>query len=573
MRFAHIVFASIVATAGGAAAALNVADLDKLTVYDKAWDDSAEDKAPEAREAFAGRAGDVVEHFLRAHRGRPRTGAYAFVLRAVGDVDSTLVLIGALREPPRPEEGATVRQPAEIAALVGTIVDVPAVGGDPRVAAALDALANAPPETKNHDVVVAAGVALLGRSRGPDAVRALLARAENEKASMRSIAVQALGWMGDRIGAGERPLVFAAMTKRLESDEEPEVRARAADALRHLELREGTDALRTALERETEPTTVDAIVEAMEALGAPVTEPARCREIAGRGFDAHRMRAPFECWRKTASRDDLVDAATRGPPILRALALRALVVDPAPPEGGTPMGEAPPPPTGPVEGIDEATSERLLASAVDVLGQEGSLGMHDEAIAAAWGLGRGNLSLILPATDEIASLPLRYFASWSLHRWSPAGYDHYRREREIWGAVWLALPFFLIAFGKPAARPYAALGLFAVAGWGVTTYLARGTLDLPPWPYPLAKVRFLVPVAATLTASLALRLPHRRRLVCLLAGPLSFLVLYGATRASGFFPPDTLDGMLFLVEPALGVSMTGPIAFLLAWIGGKVAAD
>ena len=553
-------------------AAINSADLDKLTVYEKAWDDSAEDKAPEAREAFAGRGGDVVDHFLRAHRGRPRTGAYAFVLRALGDVDSTLVLIGALREPPKPEEDATVRQPAEIAALVGTIVDVPAVGGDPRVAAALDALANAPPESKNRDVIVAAGVALLGRSRGPDAVRALLARAENEKATMRSIAVQALGWMGDRIGAGERPLVLAALAKRLESDDEPEVRARAAEALRHLELRESADALRAALDRETEPTTVDAIVEAMEALGAPVTDPARCREIAGRGFDAHRMRAPFECWRKSASRDDLVDAATNGPPILRARALRALGVDPAPPQGGTPMGEAPPP-AGPVEGVDEATSDRLLASAVDVLGHEGSLGMHDEAIAAAWGLGRGNLSRILPATDEIASLPLRYFASWSLHRWSPAGYDHYRREREIWGAIWLAVPFFLLAFGRPDARPFAAAALFAVAGWGVTTYLARGTLDLPPWPYPLAKVRFLVPVAATITAWLALRYPNRRRLVCLLAGPLSFLVLYGATRAAGFFPPDTLDGMLFLVEPALGVAMTGPIAFLLSWIAAKAAAD
>src|SRR5687767_15003068 len=106
MRFALAILASIVATA--AAAALNAPDLDKLTVYEQAWDDSAEDKAPEAREAFAGRAGDVVDHSLRAHRGRPRTGAYAFVLRALGDVDSTLVLIDALRAPPQPEEGATV---------------------------------------------------------------------------------------------------------------------------------------------------------------------------------------------------------------------------------------------------------------------------------------------------------------------------------------------------------------------------------------------------------------------------------------------------------------------------------
>jgi hypothetical protein len=120
MRFALAILALCAGTAGAATAAINPADLDKLTVYEKAWDDSAEDKAPEAREAFAGRGGDLVEHFLRAHRGRPRTGAYAFVLRALADVDSTLALIDALRTPPQSEEGATVRQPAEIAALVGT---------------------------------------------------------------------------------------------------------------------------------------------------------------------------------------------------------------------------------------------------------------------------------------------------------------------------------------------------------------------------------------------------------------------------------------------------------------------
>jgi hypothetical protein len=281
------------------------------------------------------------------------------------------------------------------------------------------------------------------------------------------------------------------------------------------------------------------------------------------------MRPVFDRWRAVATKDELVSAAGDGPPTLRALALRALVIEPASRAGGTPMGQAPPPPTGPIDGIDDATVDRLLASAIDVLGRDGSLSTHDAAIEAAYGLARGNLARILPATDAIADLPLRYMSSWSLHRSAAAPYVAYRRERELLATIWMALPFALAAV-VPRFRRFAVVGILAAIGWGVTTYLGAGPLDLPPWPYPLSKPRFLIAAAVALTAWAALAMPGRRRLVCFLGGGVLFLAIYVATRAAGFYPPDTLDGMLFAIEPALGVALSGPFAYVLAVVASRV---
>lgn len=548
------------------AAALAGGDFDRLLTYEKAWDESETAREPEARDEFAGKAEALVQHFLTENEGKPETGAYAFILRALGDVEATLALIAALPEPPPAKEGAIRRQTSEVVALLGVVLDAPAVGGDPRVAAALDRLAPADPDPPQIDVVRAAAITLLGRSRSSDAVAALVARADGDDPRLRSMAVQALGWMGERIPEAARPSVIAVLGKRLADDPDEETRFHAAEALRHLERAEGIPVLTAAIEQERSAAVIDAIVVSLEALGAPITDPARCRDLVARGYEAERLEPLFERWRASAKPEELVAAALGQPSPLRVLALRALVREPEKSPETTPLGQAEPPPTGPVEGLDDATVARLLDAAKDALGEDSSLSAHDAAIEAAWGFAKGNLDVLLPKVDEIRELPRRFFASWSIHRWTPAPYDRYRRNRELLAAGWVAVPFVLLMLFAPL-RPYGLIGLLASVTWGATTYLSSGPLDLPPWPYPLAKVRFLLIASATVVAFVAVTAPSWRRFIAFVLAPFVFLGVYTVTRMQGFFPPDTLDGWIFVFEPGVGVALSSPLAYLLSLAG------
>lgn len=545
------------------AAALGTADVERLLSYEKAWDESETAREADARDEFRDRAPDVVEHFLRGSRAGTRAAAHAFVLRALGDVEAALALVAALPDPPPADEGFVERRTSEVAALLGPILDLPEVGRDPRLAAALDRVAREPGPEADPNLVRAAGIALLGRLRSREAVEALVMRAEGDDPAVRLMAVQSLGWMGERLPEGSSGRVLDVLGARLEQDPEPDVRFHAAEAIRHLELPEGAARLEAALGDEPRAEVVDAIVAGLEGLGAPIEDPARAKEIVARGDDAQQMKPLFERWRRTATPEDLVAAALDGPAVLRVLALRALVVDAEDADRPRGLGEAPPPPVRPVSGLSRETEERLLASAVRAIGEEVSLATHDAAIEAAFGLAAGNLERLLPLVDGIADLPRRYFASWSIHRLKPAVHDRYRRNRELLAAGWMALPFGLAALFAPLRR-WATIGLLATAGWAATAFLVSGPLDLPPWPYPLAKVRFLVAATAALAAALAVLAPSRRRLISFFGGPLLFLAAYAGTRSQGFFPPDTLDDWIFVFEPAVGVVLTAPVAYLLS---------
>jgi hypothetical protein len=545
------------------AAALGTADVERLATYEQAWDESETTREADAREEFRERAPEIVDHFLRGSPAGTRAAAHAFVLRALADVEATLALVRALPDPPAAEEGAVRRKTSEVAALLGPIVDLPEVGRDPRLAAALDQVAREPgPEADPH-LVRAAAIALLGRLRSPEAVEALVGRLEDDDATIRTMAVQSLGWMGERLPEGSQARVLDALGARLESDPEPDVRFHAAEAIRHLEIPEGAARLEAALADEPRSEVVDAIVAGLEGLGAPIEDPARAKQIVARGDDAARLKPLFERWRRSATREEIVATALEGPPVLRVLALRSLVVEAEDADRTRGFGEAAPPPVRPVADLPPGSEERLLGSAVAAIGDEISLPTHDAAVEAAWGLAGGSLERLLPLVDEIEDLPRRYFASWSIHRLKPAAYDDFRRNRELLAAGWMALPFALATLLAPLRR-FAVIGLLAAAGWGATAYAVSGPLDLPPWPYPLAKVRFLVAATGALAATLALLAPARRRLIAFFGGPLLFLAAYVGTRSQGFFPPDPLEGWIFVFEPAVGVVVTAPVAYLLS---------
>ncbi|MGH7821171.1 MAG: hypothetical protein ACREQ9_15505, partial [Candidatus Binatia bacterium] len=347
------------------------------------------------------------------------------------------------------------------------------------------------------------------------------------------------------------------------------------------------------------PEVVDAIVGALERVGAPLLDPALCREIAARCAEAHAARPLFERWRASVPREAVIAAAIEGPPTLRALALESLVapreahriavatvaIPPPPaPEGAeltVALGHAPGFVAGVGPGIDRAepmapeldpaTVERLLLSAVAILAEPRALSTTEAAHAALWQLAGAEVAAALRHTDAIADPAQRFWASSALHHRDRDGYDRYRRRREAALAAVLAVPL-LVLLAYPPARPSAAALLGGVAIWGATTFLASGALALPPWPYPLSKVRFLAPAAAAVASAAAVSLTRYRVLAAgAFAGPLC-LAAWWMTRSVGFYPPDTQSGYAFIFEPIGGLVVAPVLAVVLSAIAGAVSS-
>lgn len=571
------------------AASLVASDVERLSGFDADWGEPRPQAAEAARGAFSGRALDIADHFLHHSDAPPRNGAYFFVLSALGDVEATLVLIRALPDPPHVETGLLDRHDGEITSLVEAILEKSDVGADPRVVRELVAAIGRARGRTGRENVVTEVIALVGKCRGAAALEALRVLAGDGDARIRSAAANALGWLEE----GEGPTATAAvesLARTLGSDPSADARREAAESLGRLGTPEAIEPLRMALDREHDGRAVDAIVGSLERLGAPVTDPEACRAIVARCWEAQACRRLFERWKVTVDGAALIAAATEAPPALRALALADQTGTAGGPSIVAPSVRRPPPAPAasagavpltadtrrlpaapPVPRLDPAVSDRLLASAVDLLGRKISLSTYETAAYALWELAGQRMPTALAWTDRISDRDARYWASSFLWHRDRDGYTSYRRIREALAAILVGLVFAALLWLAPPWRRVAAIGLTCSVGWGAAAFSVAGPLSLPPWPLPFSTVRFLVAVAVGMATATALSLPRLRLPAAGVAAGLFFFVEYLLTRGAGFFPPDTQSGYAFVFEPVAGLAVAPALALVLTVAASRLA--
>src|SRR2546422_10672346 len=246
----------------------------------------------EARRTFVDRGQEIGEHFLKHGDYPPSGGAYAFVLRALGDAEATILLIQALPDPPKFETGVTAkygmgRDPGEIRYVIEDTLEAnQRVRTDERVISALiEAVEIAKKRPQGIGLGNAgAAVSLLGKCRGPKVVGALQTFASDPEPSIRMLAVEALGEIGVK-GKVIQPSMIQTLARTLQSDSDVHARLQAAASLGNLGSPDAADPLRSALGKEKDPQVIDAIVTALERLKEPILEPKTCREIVERCWE------------------------------------------------------------------------------------------------------------------------------------------------------------------------------------------------------------------------------------------------------------------------------------------------
>jgi hypothetical protein len=327
-------------------------------------------------------------------------------------------------------------------------------------------------------------------------------------------------------------VTIETLARALQSDAEADARLQAATSVASLGLAEGVEPLRNALNVEKNPRVVDAIVAALERLNAPVVDPEASRRIAERCWEPATCSPLFERWRASVTRQAVIEEASTGPPIVRALALHSLVKAsgtrreqflvplkvPAPPIGHPAPGnriivnrpiplESPAPP---VE-FDAATQDRLLTSVVEVLSHPVSASPNArKAIShgtaqitqdAFWEVSGRKIEVALPYADRIEppygryTSTGRYAASIDLYGKDPAGYLAYRRPRQFLAALLIALPFTIFLLHRWTRRS-AVLLMVGVLGWGTWSLFMKGVREIPPPPLHLLTIACIAFLAA-----------------------------------------------------------------------------
>ncbi|MBI3069258.1 MAG: HEAT repeat domain-containing protein [Betaproteobacteria bacterium] len=420
----------------------------------------------------SGPAHDVARHFLTHTDYPPANTAFFFVLEAVGDTETALVLIRALADPPKVESGPVIkvgdrswlleRDGSEIRVAIESVLVNEPVRGDPRV---VDALMEAIERLKaKRGGAASAGtvVALLGRCAGPEARAALQRLAADADASIRSLALQGLGESAraGKAAPPDRATTLATLAQGLSTDPDSRARLEAAGALGRLGSAEAVPSLREALVSERDPQVVDAIVLALYSL----IEQAAVRRRAPGLVRAPQLVAP--------------------PPPLPPGA-RAITIVPVPPLG--------PREPSPVK-FDEATRDRLLTSAVEVLskhsaafpgkGKEVSYTTAQLVRDALWEISGRDMGVALVHADRIAMTGARYFsgrysASYDLWNRDRPAYLDYRRPRQAVAAALAALLFVPLFIWRRFRRADA-LVVIAVLGWGAWSLTATDVRELPP---------------------------------------------------------------------------------------------
>lgn len=583
----------------------------------------------EAQKNFAGRGPEVARHFL-THTGYPPANtAFFFVLEAVGDTETALVLIRALADPPKVESGPVIkvgdrswlleRDGSEIRVAIESVLVNEPVRGDPRV---VDALMEAITRLKaRRGGAASAGtvVALLGRCAGPEARAALQKLAADADASIRSLALQGLGESARAAKAApkDQAATLATLTQGLGTDPDPRTRLEAAGALGRLGSAEAVPPLRAALASERDPQVIDAVVLALGQLHARITDPQLCRDVLARTWEVEPARVLFSCWRGAATPEAVIEAATSGPAQLRALALYSLIeraavrrrapglvrapqlVAPPPPlapPGARAITNVPVPPPGPREPspvkFDEATRDRLLTSAVEVLskhsaafpgkGKEVSYTTAQLVRDALWEISGRDMGVALAHADRIAMTGARYFsgrysASYDLWNRDRPAYLDYRRPRQAVAAALAAL-LFVPLFIRRRFRRAGALIVIAALGWGASSLTATDVRELPPPPLQFLTVSAIAFFSAGITAAVIalhaqsrppggmLKAAGRAGFTVTAAAVLAFFAC-GYTRWNDIFPVGG-EGWGLIFDPIGSAIVAALIAMVLGLLDG-----
>jgi hypothetical protein len=595
-------FAALAINASNALAALGSGDLERIARYE-----TGRGSHNEARQEFANRGPEIAEHFLK-HTGPPGNSAYFFALEAVGDAKTALVLISALVEPPKVESGPVLsaggrswfhqRESAEIRVAIEATLASEEVNRNEEVINALVVAART--LSANRVKVGEAGMAieLLGKCRGAKAEEALREFARNSEPMFRTLAVQALGEMG--AGKAEAASSLETLARTLRTDANVQARIEAATALGKTGSQDAVQPLKEALAQEASPQVVDAIVLALRQLSASITDPQVCLATAARAWEIHAAKPLFDCWRVSATRDEILAAAVAsGAPIIRALALYSLVERPRSREAepllrfrpdnrsrfaveayGRPYSAGTE--SGPVQ-FDTATRDHLLVSAIEVLSKKGgSLPERGNEISsstlqmtrdALWEISGRSMPVALEYADRIENSYAfsRYWTSNDLANKDGEAYFDYRRPRQALLGVMLALicaPFVL------AHRVAALLLVIAALGWAVSSLFMDVVRELPPPYLQFQTVTFIAFLSAGIAsgATATLKPPSgvakgmgRFGLTIFLAAALGF-ALCAISRWGDHFP-KTSEGWELIFDPIGSALLSALISAGLIIVG------
>lgn len=558
--------APVLAQAGAPAEELTQAEAQRIASYASYWDlvHVAETAPPEerarrdeairgARAMWQGRGPALARHFLASPPGSASNSAFFFLFRAAGDVSTATLLIEALPDPPQPSGGGLARDPGEIAVAVESMLRDDAIRAAPAVTASLQQALGVVRPRPGGGPTAALLIELLGRSGTAAALETLKGLARDPDPVVRAEALKALGRTGD-------PAAAPTLVEKLQADPDAAARANAAAAVPGAAVTSASATLRSALDRETSPEVVDAIVRSLEAIGALPAEPAACLAMANRVWDPDIARPLYTCWAATAIPTDLVTQATAAQWTVRALALETLARGPAP----TPD-----------------VRERLLASAAEVLSNaisgvpaadsvsEGTAARAREAI---WELSGRDMGVALATAGRVTPVSGRNPAvgqyGISLHL-AARDAQEYARQRRPWqwiAAAAAAALTALLLLVRPL-RPFAVSILLAIGLWTAWFSFQTDVRALPPLRLAFLTPSFIGLLVGGVVAGLA-TLFRTSRWVALLVLPITAAALAftvsAVTRVQGWFPvgaagwdllADAIASALFAAPAALAASV------------------
>lgn len=568
VALASVLWSAAPAPAQGVATAqdLTQAEAQRIASYASYWDlVHVDDTAPPeerarrdeairgARAMWQGRGPALARHFLVKPPQSASNSAFFFLFRAVGDVPTATLLIEALPDPPQPAGGGLPRDPGEIAVAVESMLKDDALRAAPAVTASLQRALGQVRSRPGGRMTTGVLIELLGRAGTPAAIETLTGLAQDPDPAVRAEALKALGRTGD-------PAAASTLAQKLEADPDAAARANAAAAIPGTAATSASATLRAALDRETSPEVIDAIVRSLAAIDALPADPAACLAMANRVWDPDIAVPLYRCWAATATRDALVTQATGAPWTVRGLALETLARGPAPaPE----------------------VRERLLASAAEVLSNDISGVAAPDSVSEAtaarardaiWELSGRDMGVALGAADRVTPVSGRNPAvgqyGISLHL-AARDAEAYARQRRPWqwiAAAAAAALTALLLLVRPL-RPFAVSILLAIGLWTAWFSFQTDVRALPPLRLAFLTPSFIGVLVGGVVAGLA-TLFRTSRWIALLVLPITASALAftasAVTRVQGWFPvgaagwdllADAITSALFAAPAALAASL------------------
>lgn len=364
------------------------------------------------------------------------------------------------------------------------------------------------------------------------------------------------------------------LEQALTSDQSPEERAQAAEALAEDSSAETVATLRSALKTETNPRVVDAIVKSLTRLEALPEDPDQCLQMANLGWDVSVVKAPFRCWRKTAGKKQLIEeATTSGNMAVRTLALTALTGKDRP---RTPFGPA----RRKIPEFEKSLRDKLLSSATEILEHDISVTPDQSLIStetawlakeALWDISGHQMAVALEYADRIGPLHYGYYStgrygvSYHLSNKDENAYSAVRRPQQWLAAGLLAILFALLLTVREL-RPLCLSMLGASAFWVVWVLFETGLNVLPPpplWYLTVSALAFLVSgLVSGIFGSMDTGKWSMLFMSPLVAGIAASVICY-YTRAWELYPVDS-GSWATLFDPIGCALMAIPTAFILS---------